>query len=146
MSDPSTAVAALGTIDHVAVVVHDADVAARTFAALSGHQVIGDEEVSAAGVRLVYLGLAHSNSHAAVLQLVQPLGEGPISDHLAVHGEGLHHVCFRTDAIADAVLQRGTALTAIFTGGRQAPCAFLVATPHGVRVELTQRDQKENPR
>lgn len=134
----SDAGAAAQAVDHVAIAVADADAAARTFASLLGYAVTGDEVVRAAGVRLVYLSGA-TDADVTQLQLVQPLGPGPVAEFLASHGEGLHHVCFRTADIAHSLRSAGESGTdGVFTGGRGRPCAFLTVTPHGVRVELTE--------
>lgn len=142
MSDPAAAPAdhilPTGAIDHVAIAVQDADQAAATFGRLLGCRVMGDERVAAAGVRLVYLG-AVADQDAARLQLVQPVMAGPVADFLAAHGEGLHHVCFRTSDIARSLRGAGESGTEkVFAGGGGLPCAFLTGTPHGARIELTE--------
>lgn len=125
-------------IDHVAIVVADADRAAARFAALLGLTVAGDEIVGDAGVRLVYL-VGTDESAQATLQLVQPVRPGPVRDHLELHGEGLHHVCFAVHSITDTLAGLpGEAAANIFMGGRGRPACFLVTRPCGVIVELVQ--------
>ncbi len=108
-------------IDHVAIAVRDVDEAAAMFMRLLGWQVTGDEIVAAAGVRLVYLSaaqdvparqpvaavteggqLGEAPAADAQLQLVQPVAPGGVADFVAEHGEGLHHICFRTHDIEAA--------------------------------------------
>jgi methylmalonyl-CoA/ethylmalonyl-CoA epimerase len=127
-------------VDHVAVAVHDADAAAANFSTLLGCTVERDELVPAVGVRLLYLASPTAPRGATTLQLVQPVSPGPVADFLDERGEGLHHVCFATDDIAATAARTGGAdAPDVFTGGRGLPCAFLLAQPHGARIELTER-------
>lgn len=129
---------AMPAIDHVAVAVRDADEAARAFARLLGWHLAGDELIHVAGVRLVFLAPA-GHADATQLQLVQPVGPGAVASFVTEHGEGLHHVCFRTPDIAAALHTAGErTLDGIFRGGRGRPCAFLTTMPHGARIELTE--------
>lgn len=136
-----------GAIDHVAIAVRDADEAARTFARLLGHRMVGDERVEAAGVRLVYLGAAAGGHRdAALLQLVQPVAAGAVAEFVAARGEGLHHVCFRTSNIERSLRAAGERGTGgVFAGGRGRPCAFLTRTAHGVLIELTELSETSEP-
>lgn len=129
----------LRRIDHVAVAVRDADVALAHFTGVLGLRVVHDEALPEIGVRLVYLSPDGTVGSAAVVQLVQPIGTTPVTDHLDTHGEGLHHVCFAVDDIAEvlAALPEEDA-GAVFLGGRARRCVFLGRSPSGVRVELTE--------
>jgi methylmalonyl-CoA/ethylmalonyl-CoA epimerase len=125
-------------IDHVAIAVADADDAARRFAALLGLSVVGDEIVDDVGVRLVYLA-GTGSSGSTTLQLVQPLRSGPVRDHLELHGEGLHHVCFAVSSIPSMLAGLpGETQARIFTGGRNRPACFLITQPSGTLVELVE--------
>lgn len=144
MSDSTSSPRIIGVIDHLAVAVTDADRAAAGFQALLGYRVVGDEQVEAAGVRLVYLAPDQVEDTIAeaptTLQLVQPIAPGRVADFLSGHGEGLHHVCFRTTDIERALRHAGRPQpdVAIFSGGRGRPCAFLSEQPHGVLIEFTE--------
>lgn len=140
--DPSNA--ALRRIDHVAVVVRDADAALEHFTGLLGLRVAHDERLPHVGVRLLYLSANGKIDSAAVVQLVQPIGPSPILDDLDRQGEGLHHVCFAVDNVENILAslppEDGGA---VFLGGRSRRCAFLGRRPGGMRVELTEERPAE---
>lgn len=138
MSEP-----VVGAMDHVAVVVRDADEAAATLVELLGYLVVGDEAVASAGVRLVYLARSAAED-ATRLQIVQPVADGPVARFLREHGEGLHHVCFRTSDVHRALRRMQQHDRGVFRGGHGQPCAFLQAEPHGLRVELTQSGEADH--
>jgi methylmalonyl-CoA/ethylmalonyl-CoA epimerase len=87
----------VGAIDHVAVVVRSVDEAMPRYAALFGLRPDdGAHDVASQRVRLAFL--ATGPDPAARIELIQPLDdESGVARFLASHGEGLHHVCFRTD-------------------------------------------------
>jgi methylmalonyl-CoA/ethylmalonyl-CoA epimerase len=130
-------------LDHVAIAVRDADAALRRLSAGYGLEVLADEEIESPHVRLVYLDCGN-----AFLQLVQPLDrEGPLSEFIAEHGEGLHHVCFGVEEVeagARALAADGTPPAAIGSGrGRRS--AFVAGpAPSGVRVEVTEFRREED--
>lgn len=121
-------------IDHVGVVVRDADMAIAHFAQRFGLSVSADWTEPAGRFRLVYLEAGDTT-----LQLVQPLGLGPLSTFLSEHGEGMHHVCFLVDDLDRAVeTAPGGTDSAPYLGGRGARVCFLTERSHGVTVELTE--------
>ncbi|SDE17140.1 VOC family protein [Glycomyces harbinensis] len=130
---------AVRRIDHVAVAAHDADRAARWYEESLGLRRVHDEVVEDAGVRLVWLA-AEEDLTGAGFQIVQPLRPGPVADHLAAKGEGLHHVCFAVDNAAEFLRTRGESADQVFTGGYGLPCAFLETAPPGVVVEIVEQD------
>lgn len=133
MKDPGP-----GLIDHIGIAVTDADEAAARFTALLGLEVIGDEIVSDAGVRLVYLAGPRAAGRTTI-QLVQPVQAGPVRDHLDRHGEGPHHVCFAVRSIGDTLARLpAEAEVRVFTGGRGRPACFLNTRPAGTMIELTE--------
>lgn len=123
-------------IDHVALVVRDIDAALPWFTDRLGFTLIGDELTTASGgARLAYLDAGN-----ITLQLVSPTGSsGPIAEHLAEHGEGLHHICFAVDDIDGAIesfAPGGSVPVAV--GGRGRRTAFLPGRPAGLITELTE--------
>jgi methylmalonyl-CoA/ethylmalonyl-CoA epimerase len=138
MSEPE-----VGAMDHVAVAVADADEAAANLVELLGLVVVGDELVTAAGVRLVYLARPAAEDDTQ-LQLVQPVKDGPVARFLTERGEGLHHVCFRTGDVHQALRRMQQHERGVFRGGREKACAFLESEPHGLRIELTQWSQSDH--
>jgi methylmalonyl-CoA/ethylmalonyl-CoA epimerase len=130
---------ALRQLDHVAVVVRDTERALAYFTGRLGLEVASSEVVERPHVRLTYL-----DAGSVAVQLVEPLDDAsPLAQHLAEHGEGLHHICF---AVADVP---GTAAELADPGaphvtvgsGRGRPSAFIPGDlHHGVRVEVTKVD------
>lgn len=130
-------------VDHIAVAVHDAELATHWYRNSLGMNVVGDELVSAAGVRLVYL--ATESNDATTVQLVQPVAPGAVAEFLSVRGEGLHHVCFVVDDIAQVLERLGEAPGGIFRGGRGRRACFLTQQPNGIAVELTEAEPIGEP-
>ena len=89
-------------VDHVAIVVEDADAALPYYRDVLGMRLIGDERNLHANVRLVYLDAGN-----VIVQLVAPFGPGPVQDHLTRAGEGLHHICLRVDDIPQMLIEIG---------------------------------------
>lgn len=125
--------AALGGIDHVAVLVRDVEASIPAFSRLLGSGPVSDETLLDPPVRLVHFDCGNVD-----LQLVQPTAEGGLSHDLAESGEGLHHVCFRVADMAAARTRLG-ADTRTFTGGNGRAACFLGERPSGLYVELIER-------
>ncbi|WP_182870483.1 VOC family protein [Rhodopirellula sp. JC639] len=88
-------------LDHIAIVVRDTDEALAFYRDQLGLPVVLSEEIPSGNVRLTHLDMG--NVH---LQLVQPLTEDhPLHAHLAQHGEGLHHLCFQTNDVAESLAE-----------------------------------------
>lgn len=124
-------------LDHVGIAVHDADSASEFYRDKFGFDVSHDEILETIGVRLVYL-----NTGATMIQLVQPIGPGAISDYLADKGEGLHHLCIGVQDIPDFLGSNVSEAADVFQGGRDRPACFIVSRPNNVLIELTEN----NPR
>lgn len=138
--------AAVSHIDHVAVAVADADAASTYYCKQLGLTLDHDERLPAIGVRLMYLRPGTDGSAAATVQLVQPIGDGPVADFLAERGEGLHHVCFAVPDIDDALnALPGERGTGVFTGGRGRRACFLSTRPSGALIELTETGTPRRP-
>lgn len=124
----------IGTLDHVAIAVHDADAALVHFRDVLGLPVVGDEIAEQPGVRLVYLDAGNT-----LIQLVQPVhSEAPVAHWLQENEPGLHHICFRVDdlaACAQRLAARGA--SAIFAAGRGAMAFFADEEPSNVKLEFT---------
>ena len=126
-------------IEHIAVAVTDADASVRWYRNLGFH-VTHDELRPELGVRLLYLvpsGI-ESDREVTTIQLVEPLGHGPIADFIREQGEGLHHVCFAVDDLVAASELVGEPAPDITRGGRDRRACFLQARPNDARIELTE--------
>jgi methylmalonyl-CoA/ethylmalonyl-CoA epimerase len=124
-------------LDHVAILVHDAAAAAELLGARLGLEVSHVEESAAAGARLVYLDAGN-----AYIQLLEPLDpDGPLMRTIEESGEGLHHLCFGVDDVAEAAsgMADGHVEQPALGSGRGRVSAFVEPwKPCGVLVELTE--------
>lgn len=124
-------------IDHVAVLVKDIDAALPYYTETLGFTVIADDRVEAVQARLVMMQLGEGR-----LQLVTPIAEGPIAEHLRTHGEGLHHIALKTGDIDTVVheLSPGTPVRVV-RGGQQRLGGFLPYRPNNVMLEVIEIDE-----
>lgn len=82
-------------LDHIAIVVRDTEEALGFYRDTLGLPLVLSEEIASGGVRLTHLDMGNVQ-----LQLVEPLTDDhPLQAHLAQHGEGLHHLCFKVDDV-----------------------------------------------
>lgn len=86
-----------GVIHHVAIVVRSIEASLPRYRELFGLEPETEPMLFVPQrVRLCFLPTGPEP--AARLELVEPLdAESGVARYLAGHGEGLHHVCFRTD-------------------------------------------------
>jgi methylmalonyl-CoA/ethylmalonyl-CoA epimerase len=133
----------LRRLDHVAIVVRDTQSALEFYSDRLGLSVASSEEIASPHVKLTYLDAGN-----AYVQLVEPLDDtSPLAGWLDEHGEGLHHICFGVDDVAEAVaaLSDPGAAEVVLGSGRGRPSGFLSsAAAHGVVVELTGFDLAED--
>jgi methylmalonyl-CoA/ethylmalonyl-CoA epimerase len=123
---------AVSGVDHIGLVVGDADAAADFYVRTLHLPRLSDEVLEGRGARLVWI-----DAQNVLIQLVEPLGPGPIADFLAAQGEGLHHVCFATPSIPDLLSRlRAETEDGIFGGGRGRRACFLRDRPSGLLVEI----------
>lgn len=128
-------------LDHVALAVRDSDRAAAELHERLGLQAVHREELAQPRVRLTYLDAGNG-----FVQLVEPLDEeSEVARWLAEHGEGVHHVCFGVDDVADAVAEIGGGPRPERLGsGRGRPSAFVPEPICGMRVECTRFSQRDD--
>ena len=82
-------------LDHIAIAVADIEEASRFYTELLGLKVTGVEELPKEQVKVAFIPVGDTR-----IELVQPLSdESPISKFLEKRGQGLHHLCFRSDDI-----------------------------------------------
>lgn len=104
MSSSSFGALGLGPIDQVAYVVHDLAASLPRYEALFGPFEVAEARMTDCTIRGrqadCTLKLAVNRSGPVEIELIQVLeGETPHSEHLRDHGEGLHHVRYRVDAL-----------------------------------------------
>lgn len=87
----------LGPIDHVAVVVRSVDGSLPRYRELLGLEPMAPPvNLRDQGVRVAFL--ASGPRPAAAIELIEPLDDASgAARFLAARGEGLHHVCLRSD-------------------------------------------------
>ncbi len=93
--------ASIKRIDHVAIAVRDADQATRQFVDLLNAVPIRSEILreKAGTVRVSYLQIGEN-----VLALAQSMeADGFINQHIAKHGEGLHHMGLEVDDLEEFI-------------------------------------------
>lgn len=87
----------IGPVDHVAVVVRSIEAALPRYADLFGWAPSDPPRIFA-GQRVRLCFLPTGPDPAAKIELVEPIDdESGVARFLATHGEGLHHVCLRSD-------------------------------------------------
>jgi methylmalonyl-CoA/ethylmalonyl-CoA epimerase len=90
----------IGSIDHVAIVVRSIEASLPRYRELLGLAPVEPPRVFAPqGVRLCFLPTGPDP--AARIELIEPTDpESGVGRFLATRGEGLHHVCLRSDDLA----------------------------------------------
>ncbi len=84
-------------LDHIGIAVENLKESVNVFSALLGISPgdINIREVPAEKVRIAEIHLP-----GAAVELMEPMAEdSPISNYLARRGQGVHHICYRTDDI-----------------------------------------------
>ncbi len=130
----------LTEIDHVAIAVHDLDVAIDWYEKVFGATVEHREVVESDGVAEALLRVADS-----YIQLLTPTREdSPVAKYLASKGEGLHHVGYRVADCAVALEAVKAAGGRVIDehprpGSRGTTVAFVhPKTSFGTLIELVQ--------
>lgn len=98
MSGESKAKAA--RVDHVSIVVEDFDRAFEFYSGLLGLEVLKVEDSELHGVKAAFLKVGD-----VMIEIIQPLGEGPIADFLEKRGPGFHHIAFEVPDLPDALVE-----------------------------------------
>jgi methylmalonyl-CoA/ethylmalonyl-CoA epimerase len=127
-------------LDHIAIIVRDTEEALKFYRDCLGLPLLFSQVMPDAPVRLTHLD-AGGGVH---LQLVQPLSaDHPLSAWLEKNGEGLQHLCFKVDHVADSMkVLPGLGLAVRDKAPRCGPngrsSAFLdSASTRGVQFEIT---------
>ena len=125
-------------IDHLGIAVHSLDESVPVYEKALGLHCEHREEVPSQKVRTAFFDVG--GVHLELLEPTSP--ESPIAKFLADHGEGIHHLAFRTDNITEQLAQAaGAGMRLIhekpFEGAAGKLVAFLhPKSTHGVLTEL----------
>lgn len=130
----------LTEIDHVAIAVRDLDAAVEFYRNAFGAEVAHRETVESDGVEEALLKVADS-----YIQLTAATrDDSPIAKSIEKRGEGLHHIGYRVDDVAEALASMVAAgATAIDQEPRPGSRGTTVAFVHpkgsfGTLIELVQ--------
>jgi len=84
-------------IDHVAIVVKDLEEGIKLFSKLLGKEPYHREVIEAQKVEVASFKLGESD-----IELIMPIDkESGVAKFLEKKGEGIHHICFRTDNVGE---------------------------------------------
>jgi len=126
-------------VHHVGIAVQDLEAALRFYRDVLGLPLHKQAVVEEQGVRAALLAIGQSE-----IELLEPTGpDTPVGRFIARRGEGLHHICFQTDDVAqelEGIKAKGVELV------DQQPrrglagliCFLHPRAHHGVLVELAQ--------
>jgi methylmalonyl-CoA/ethylmalonyl-CoA epimerase len=124
-------------LDHVAVAVNSIKPALSLYRDALGGQYLmgGDVGDSWRWLQVRYPG-------GGKMELLEPIGDGFLSRFLERHGEGLHHVTFKTDDIRAATAEieaKGFELVDVNLGNPHWQEAFVrPSKAHGTLIQIAQ--------
>ena len=127
-------------IDHIAIAVRSLESSAKIYAHMLALQKWDTEEVEQQRTRVAFLPLGESR-----IELIAPTDDtSPVASFLAKRGEGLHHVCFQVDDLAEEMSRLAAAgMRLVDPRPRPGAGGALIAFVHpssacGVLIELSQ--------
>lgn len=128
-------------IDHVGIAVEDLEAAVADYRRMFGVESVHRERVESQGVDEVLFVVGGSS-----IQLLGALGpDTPVGRFLGSHGPGLHHVAYRVENLAAALVHlRAEGVRLIDEAPRPGSRGTTIAFVHpqgmgGVLVELVER-------
>ena len=130
-------------VDHISILVEDVDEAMEFYVDLLGLTVVKTEDSELHGVKAAFL-----KAGDVMVELIEPLGPGPLRTLLEKRGPGFHHVCFEVPDLETALDDVASGGVRIIDeepkpgveGGR---ISFLhPKSTHGAMIELC--DKKES--
>jgi len=128
-------------IDHLGVAVFDLDQAVATYCDQLGLTQEGGETLPERGIKVSFVGTGDSR----IELLAATRDNSEISKFLETRGEGIHHVCLRTDNIKETLEHmkaRGAKLidTTPRPGAHGTKVAFVHPKgAHGVLIEIVEK-------
>lgn len=89
----------LNKIEHIGIAVKDLDAAIRYYQTVLGLECYNIEEVRDQKVRTAFFMVGETK-----IELLESLeDDGPIGKFIEKKGEGVHHIAFAVDSVADAL-------------------------------------------
>ncbi len=95
---PAPKETAVAKVDHVSIVVPDVDDAVRIYVDVLGLEVVKVEESELHGVKAAFL-----RAGDVMVELIEPLGPGPIAEFVEKRGHGFHHMAFEVPDLPKAL-------------------------------------------
>lgn len=95
---PEKPQAGAGRVDHVSFVVEDLDEALEFYVDTLGLSVVKKEKSELHGVRAAFL-----RAGDVMVEVIEPLSDGPLMDFLRRRGPGFHHLAFEVDDLPEAL-------------------------------------------
>lgn len=131
-------------IDHVGIAVRSLSEALRIYRAME-LDVSSVEEVPAQRTRVAIVPIG--DSRVELLESME--ADSPVARFISKRGEGIHHICFQVDDIAETLRKlRSAGMRLVDQSPRPGAGGCLVAFVHpqstgGVLIELSQRTEKD---
>ena len=85
---------AVRRVDHISILVENVDEAMKLYVDTLGLEVVKVESSELHGVRAAFL-----RAGDVMVELIEPLGPGPLQDLMDKRGPGFHHVAFEVPDI-----------------------------------------------
>lgn len=126
-------------LEHVGIAVESVDAARRFYEESMGLPLGGEEVLADRGLKLAFF-----DAGGAKIELLEGLGDDPISKFIAKRGPGIHHLCFRVEDVEAAVASLKAdgyefVTEAPYEGAHGARVIFMKpASTFGVLVELLE--------
>ena len=134
----------LKKIDHIGIAVHSIEQARVFYEQALGLHCERLEEVASQKVRTAFFSLGETH-----IELLEPMDqESPIAKFLAKRGEGIHHIAYQSDDLADQLTQVREAGCRLINeepvkGAGGKAIAFLhPKSSHGVLTEVCQKSEE----
>lgn len=127
-------------IDHIGVAVKDLSRAITLYKNLLGCEPQAIEELQSEGVKIAFFQVGESS-----VELLEAIREdSPIAKFIRQRGEGIHHLCFRVDALEDKARElSASGLRCLDTQPRRGAhntrvCFFHPKDTGGVLIEFSE--------
>jgi methylmalonyl-CoA epimerase len=85
-------------VDHVSFVVEDLETALEFYVETLGLPVVKKEDSELHGVKAAFL-----RAGDVMVEIIEPLSEGPLMDFLRKRGPGFHHMAFEVPDLPEAL-------------------------------------------
>ncbi len=129
------------TLEHVGIAVESIAETRRFYEEALGLTLGGEEVLAERGLNLVFF-----DAGGVKIELLEGLGDDPISKFIAKRGPGIHHLCFKVEDIEKAAASlRADGYEFLteeaYAGAHGTRVIFMKpASTFGVLVELLQED------